>query len=158
MSVLIAGGCGFTYGNNAIMQFHKESDRESAYGVRDTWTEALNAPGASQMRYMKELMLSRSYFDRIPAQDLIAEKQGERYDFLAATKGKDYAFIYTCNGSNMKINLEKMHLSDIKASWFNPRNGKFTDIGAYKARGIKTFDPPGEKVNGNDWVLVLDRL
>ena len=30
-------------------------------------------------------------------------------------------------------------------------------IGTCKAKGIKTFDPPGEKVNGNDWVLILDR-
>jgi len=154
---VFAGGCGFTYGNNAIMQFHKEDDAESAYGVKDTWDVALNAPGASQMRYLKDLMLSRSYFDRVPAQDLIADKQGERYDYLAATKGKDYAFIYTCNGSTMRIDLEKMNCGRIKASWYNPRNGIITKIGNYKAKGIKSFDPPGEKVNGNDWVLILDR-
>jgi hypothetical protein len=154
---VFAGGCGFTYGNNAIMQFHKEGDLESSYGVKDNWHAALDAPGASQMRYLKQLMLSRPYFERIPAQDLIAGKQGERYDYLAATKGRDYAFIYTCNGNTMNIDLEKMHLTSIKALWYNPRNGALTKMGTYKAKGIKTFDPPGEKVNGNDWVLILDR-
>jgi hypothetical protein len=139
------------------MQFHKEGDLEFSYGVKDNWYAALDAPGASQMRYLKQLMLSRPYFERIPAQDLIAGKQGERYDYLAATKGRDYAFIYTCNGNAMNINLEKMHLNSIKALWYNPRNGALTNIGTYKAKGIKTFDPPGEKVNGNDWVLILDR-
>jgi len=71
---VFAGGCGFTYGNNAIMQFHKEGDKKPAYGVKDYWKEALNAPGASQMKYLKQLMLSRPYFDRIPAQELITDK------------------------------------------------------------------------------------
>jgi hypothetical protein len=140
------------------MQFHKEGDPEPSYGVKDTWDVALNAPGASQMRYLKQLMMSRLYFERIPAQDLLADKPGEKYDYLAATKDKDYAFIYTCNGSTMNVNLEKMHWNKLKASWFNPRNGSFSDIGTYKANSIKAFDPPGEKANGNDWVLILDRI
>jgi hypothetical protein len=155
---VFAGGCGFTYGNNAIMQFHKEGDPESSYGVKETWEQALNAPGASQMRYLRQLMLSGAYFDRIPAPDLIPGKQGEKYDYIAATKGKDYAFIYTCNGSDINIELGKMDLKRIKASWYNPRTGTFIQIGAYNAEGIKTFDPPGERVTGNDWVLILDRI
>jgi len=75
------------------MQFHKEGDKKPAYGVKDYWKEALNAPGASQMKYLKQLMLSRPYFDRIPAQELIADKQGKTYDYLAATKGNNYASI-----------------------------------------------------------------
>jgi hypothetical protein len=35
------------------MQFHKEDDIESSYGVKETWENALNAPGASQMKYLK---------------------------------------------------------------------------------------------------------
>jgi hypothetical protein len=101
-------------------------------------------------------MLSKPYFERIPAHDLIAGRQGDRYDYLAATKGRDYAFIYTCNGSPININLEKMHLDRIKASWYNPRNGKTQKIGAFETIGTRTFDPPGEKEAGNDWVLILD--
>jgi hypothetical protein len=153
---VFAGAGGFTYGNNAIMQFHKEGDMEPAYGVKDYWMAALNAPGAIQMRYLKQLLLSRSYFDRIPAPDLIADKQGARHDYLAATRGKDYAFIYTCNGSIMNINMGKMNLHKIKASWYNPRNGSYTKIGIYEAKGIKAFDPPGEKEDGNDWILIID--
>lgn len=155
---VFTGCCGFTYGHNAIMQFHKESDTESSYGVKDTWEVALNAAGAFQMRYLKQLMLSKPYFERVPAQNLIADSQGERYDYLAATKGNDYAFIYTCNGRIIDINIENMHASRVKASWYNPRNGTLTETGTYKAKGIKTFDPPGEKKDGNDWILVLDAI
>jgi hypothetical protein len=31
-----------------------------------------------------------------------------------------------------------------------------TKLGTFKNEGAKTFNPPGEKTNGNDWVLVLD--
>jgi len=154
---VFAGGCGFTYGNNAVMQFHKKNDKESSYGVKENWDVALSDSGASQMKYLKQLILSRPYLDRIPAQDLISGKQGEKYDYLAATKGKDYAFIYTFDGNTMNINLEKLHSNRIKASWYNPRNGHYTEIGNYEAKGIKTFNPPDGKSDGNDWVLVLDR-
>lgn len=153
---VFAGSCGFTYGNNAIMQFHKQGDTDAAYGVKDTWIEALNAHGASEMKYLKQLILSRPYFERIPAQYLIAGAQKEKYDYIAATMGKKYAFIYTCNGSIMDINLLKINATELQASWFNPRDGVSTQIGAFKNEGIKSFDPPGEIENGNDWVLVLD--
>ena len=155
---VFAGGCGITYGNNAVMQFHKEGDPESSYGVKDTWDVALNAPGASQMRYLKQLMMSRPYFERVPAQDLLADNQGEKYDYLAATMSNDYAFVYTCNGSTMNVNLEKLNWDKLKASWFNPRNGTSSEIGTFDAKAIKAFDPPGEKTDGNDWVLILDRM
>jgi hypothetical protein len=153
---VFAGACGFTYGNNAVMQFHKKGDSHPAYGVKDCWEEAINAPGAIQMKYLKQLMLSRPYLGRIPAPDLIARKQGERYDYLAATRGGGYAFIYTCNGNPISVDLRKMDSHRIKASWYNPRTGEYTAIGIYKATSAKTFDPPGEKADGNDWVLVLD--
>lgn len=153
---VFAGSCGFTYGNNAIMQFHKEGDTDSAYGVKDTWVTALNSTGASQMQYLKKLMLSRPYFERIPAQDLIAVKQGEKHDYIAATRGKDYAFIYTCNGSEINIDFDKLNMPWVRASWYNPRTGELIENGAFKGEELQSFDPPGNKDEGNDWVLILD--
>jgi len=82
--------------------------------------------------------------------------QGGGYDYLAVTKGDHNAFIYTCNGSIMKIDLGKMKMKRITISWFNPRSGMFNPIGTFEGTGIKAFDPPGEKAAGNDWVLVLE--
>ena len=153
---VFAGACGFTYGHNAIMQFHKSGDLNPAYGVREYWDIALNSPGASQMKYLKLLMLSRSYFDRIPDREILADVTAEKYDYLAATRGRDYAFIYTWNGSVINVNSDVLCSDDFKASWFNPRNGDVTTIGNFKCTGIGTFDPPGEKENGNDWILIID--
>ncbi len=91
---VFTGAAGFTYGNNSVMQMLKPSDKESAYGAKDFWHDAIDDPGAGQMIHLKNLMLSRPYFERIPDQSIIAN-QGERYDFKVATKGENYAFIYT---------------------------------------------------------------
>lgn len=154
---VFAGACGYTYGDNAVMQMHRAEDKGSAYGSHQYWTEAINDTGASQMQYLKQLMLSRPYFERVPDQSIVVN-QGGRYNYLAATRGNTYAFIYTYNGRNMQLNMGKIKGSKVKASWYNPRNGNTTSIGLFSNKGVQTFDPPGEQRDGNDWVLVLDSV
>ena len=115
----------------------------------------MNDPGAGQMKYLKDLMLSRPYFERIPDQSLIAE-QGQKYDHLEATRGKNYAFIYSYTGGIMKINMDGLPWKKIQAAWFSPKDGNIKQLGIFPNKGIEEFDPPGSKQNGNDWVLILD--
>ncbi|KAA8486291.1 collagenase-like protein with putative collagen-binding domain [Arcticibacter tournemirensis] len=154
---VFAGGFGYTYGHNSVMQMHNPKDKTSAYGSHQYWYDALNDPGARQMLYIKALMLSRPFMERVPDQSLIVN-QGEKYDYLIATRGKDYAFVYTYTGRNMKINMGKIAGGKVKACWFNPRDGKTTEIGKFDNKGVEEFNPPGEVKEGNDWVLVLDTL
>jgi hypothetical protein len=153
---VFAGGCGFTYGNNAVMQFYHPKDKDSAYGAKKYWTEAVNDPGAGQMIHLRNLMLSRPYFDRVPDQSIIAEQPGDQYNYQIAARGHGYAFIYTYNGQNIKINMGKIGGEKSMAAWFNPRNGEFEQIGEFLNLFVEEFNPPGEVKDGNDWVLVLD--
>ncbi|MCF0073956.1 glycoside hydrolase family 140 protein [Dyadobacter sp. CY261] len=168
---VFAGACGFTYGNNSVMQMRKQRVQPAAgqasAGIQQPalsvtepkvalWDEAINDPGAGQMMHLKNLMLSKPYFDRVPDQSLLAEN-GERYNRLLATRGKDYALIYTWNGREMKVNMGKIGGKQVTASWYDPRIGKLSKIGKTENKGIKTFNPPGEVRNGNDWVLVLEK-
>jgi len=155
---VFAGGCGYTYGDNSVMQFHLPKDKSSSYGAKAYWFDAINDPGASEMQNIKKLMLSHPYFYRIPDQTLIAGKQGVRYNYLVATRGKDYAFIYTYNGRNMLIAMGKIASAKVKASWFDPRSGETQTIGTFANTGTHEFNPPGEVKNGNDWVLILDKI
>jgi hypothetical protein len=155
---VFAGAFGFTYGHSAVMQMHKPNNPSPSYGVREYWTEAINAAGATQMKYLKSLMLSKPFFDRIPDQTLIASGQGERYDYQLATRGNDYAFIYTYNGREIQVTMGKIEGSKITAFWYNPRNGQTILIEEFKNKGTKSFDPPGEIQDGNDWVLVLESV
>jgi hypothetical protein len=113
---VLAGGAGFTYGHNSVMQMHRpDQNVKPDYGSNQYWFDAINDPGASQMIYLKKLMLSWPYFERVPDQSLINGENGERYDYIAATRGKDYAFVYTYNGRNFKINMGKIRGEQVRA-------------------------------------------
>lgn len=150
---VFAGAAGYTYGHSAIMQMHKAEGEIGAYGNEKLWSEALDDPGARQMKYLKELMLDFPYFERVPDQSLILN-QGERYDYLVSTRGEDYALIYTYTGRDIEIDLSKLG-EEVEASWFNPRNGEKETIETVEG-DRHTFNPPGEEEEGNDWVLILD--
>jgi hypothetical protein len=154
---VFAGGCGFTYGDNAVMQMHRPGDKDGNYGVKQYWYDAINDPGAKQMQYLKNLLLSKPhYFDRVPDQSIIAGDTGDKYSKLIATRGKGYAMVYTYTGRTITINMDKVSGTKGKVSWYNPYTGKLTPAGEYKSSGTATFDPPGEPAAGNDWVLVID--
>lgn len=155
---VFAGGFGFTYGNNSVMQFHKPTDKGAAYGAKEYWTEAINDPGAGQMQYMKNLMLSRPFLERVPDQSLIAGENGLKYERLIATRGNDYAMVYAYTGRNIPVQMGKITGSKVKASWYKPADGTTTAIGEFENNGTHEFDPPGEPTNGNDWVLLLDSV
>ncbi|MEN3323127.1 glycoside hydrolase family 140 protein [Mariniflexile soesokkakense] len=151
---VFAGGAGFTYGNNHVMQMHENHTKPEAYGSKKYWLEALNDPGAKQMVYVKDLILKFPYFNRIPDESLVAN-QGKKYDYIAATRGEDYALLYTYNGRTISVNMGKLEGSEVKATWYNPRNGETLAIGTIKNEGVQGFDPHGEPEDGNDWVLII---
>ncbi len=153
---VFAGGCGFTYGHNSVMQFYTPGDSGISFFPKVKWQEGLNAPGAVQMHYLKKLMLSKSYFNRIPDQSMIVDN-GEKYERVLATRGKDYAMFYVYNGREFKVEIKRLKFYPTKVSWFNPKNGEQHFFQEYRNTIITNFDPPGEKENGNDWVLILEK-
>lgn len=155
---VFAGGFGFTYGHSAVMQFYKPGDKNAAYGAKKYWNEAINDPGAGQMQFLKKLMLSRPFLERVPDQSLIAGENGLKYERLIATRGNDYAMIYTYTGRNIPVQMGKIAGAKVKASWYKPADGTTIEIGEFENTGTHEFDPPGEPTNGNDWVLLLDSV
>jgi hypothetical protein len=151
---VLAGACGHTYGENAIIQIYQPG-RKPAYGVRTFWNEALDAPGAGQMRHVKRLMLSRPYFERVPDPNLVVDN-GERYEYVATARGRSYAFFYTWTGRSFQARLGLISGKTVRCEWYNPRTGEFSDAGAGPNTGTREFNPPGDPAPGNDWVLVMD--
>ncbi|RYD69894.1 MAG: glycoside hydrolase, partial [Sphingobacteriales bacterium] len=69
-----------------------------------------------------------------------------------------YAMFYIYTGKTFSVQMGKIDGDEVSASWFDPRTGKTTVIGKFENKGIREFNPPGEAANGNDWVLVLDKV
>ncbi|WP_018629961.1 glycoside hydrolase family 140 protein [Niabella aurantiaca] len=156
---VFAGGAGFTYGENAVMQFNKKGFTGANYGVREEWMQAVHAPGAQQMQFIKALMLSHDYYSRVPAQDILTDNRGQQYHYLLATKGKGYAMVYTYTGDAFNVDLSRLGFKPAKAKWFFPANGKYAPVKLTRPAGVVRFDPPeaGADADGADRVLVLEK-
>lgn len=155
---LFSGAFGYTYGHNATMQFYSKKDEGSAFGCKVYWQEALHSIGSSQMQWVNKLMKSHNFNKRRPAQDIIAGDAGEKYDHLTATLGDDYAYVYTYNARTFSLNMGLLQGEKVKAKWYDPSTGNYTEIGEITNNGTHEFDAPGVKRDGNDWVLVLETI
>jgi hypothetical protein len=153
---VFAGAFGHTYGDNAVMQFYVPGKGRASYGPKAGWSQAIDDPGSGQMQFLKRLMLSRSYFERVPDQSLIAGQNGIGHDYAIATRGASYVFAYTYTGKPLRIRMGAISGARVDAWWYNPRDGSAQAIGRFENRGTRTFTPPGRPDEGNDWVLVLD--
>jgi hypothetical protein len=152
---VFSGACGFTYGNNSVMQFYTKSAQAGAYGARMPWTEAINSPGAKQLKYLKSLMDKYRFQDLIPDPSVIAV-QGEKYNYQPVLLGKKWLLVYCYNSKNIKLKPEVLKRKSFKMSWYSPRNGELISKGIIKLTSSEGFVPPGTAENGNDWVLILE--
>ena len=152
---VFAGGAGFTYGENAVMQFNRMANKGANYGVNKNWTETIHAEGAGQMKYLKQLILSKRYFDRTPAQEIIADNALDRYGYIVATKGTNYAMVYTYTGRHFSVDFSKLSFKATAAELYNPKNGHTEAIDKFEKATVVEFNPPGDEKAGNDWVLLL---
>ncbi len=151
---LFAGAHGHTYGCHDIWQMYSPT-REAINGPHHYWYNALDLPAANQMKYVRRLMESRSLLDRVPDQSLIVEANTRPAERIQATRGPDYAFIYTKAGQPFTVKFGKLSGTTLTASWFDPRKGDVRVIGTFPNKGQQQFKPPGSGY-GQDWVLILD--
>ncbi|MDP9315117.1 MAG: glycoside hydrolase family 140 protein [Chloroflexota bacterium] len=163
---VFAGACGHTYGHHAVWQFWTLQRKPINFPM-PTWQEALLAPGATQLIHFKQLLLSRPYLSRIPAQEMLvgeaiigpANKNAHHDPMRAAhpraTRCADgtYALVYVPQ-AEQQIRVDLRVISGaVNAWWFDPRNGKGYSAGTYPNDGVVAFTSP---IAGPDWVLVLD--
>lgn len=151
---VFAGAFGITYGHHSVWQMYAPG-RRGINGPIVYWQEALHRPGATQMQHLRALMESRPMLERVPDQSLVVDALYGP-DYLTATRGKDYAFIYSAQGRSFTANLGKISGEQVNAWWFNPRNGMAERIGTFANTGTREFTPHVHGGFGTDAVLVLD--
>jgi hypothetical protein len=155
---IFAGTCGVTYGHHQIWQFMNK-DLYEPINVGDTiipWRNAAVAEAATQLQYLKNLMLSRPYAVRIGDQTVINSDPGKNYvDLIVATRDPNgsYAMIYLPQNKGIKVDLGKVSGRTKNVWWYDPRTGKAISDKLVKGSGILSFTPPKD---GKDWVLVVD--
>lgn len=163
---VFSGACGHTYGSHSVWQMWSSRYAPTTL-PSPAWDEAIHAPGARQMVHLKQLMLSRPYLTRIPAPDLMPDvtpppmpvDSDDRINPLRAShpvatrdSAGAYAMIYfPTAGQTIRVDLRLLS-GRVKATWFDPREGKQYPAGEYPQQ-LMTFTSP---LGGPDWVLILD--
>jgi hypothetical protein len=152
---VFAGSCGHTYGHNSIMQMLKPGNSTSygRDGEEKLWYEALKSPGFSQMKHLKNLMLTFPYFERVPDQSVISGKNGTKYDRLIATRGNDYLLVYNYNKNTMNVDLRKISGSSKKIWWMDAATGKLKYLGEKKNETV-VLNPHETGIAAHDGVLI----
>lgn len=159
---LFSGAFGHTYGHHSVWQMW-EPGRAGINLPVMSWRDALDQPGAAQMRHARALLESRPFLTRIPDDTLIVPHDhatvlpGAGLYRFAATRDSagSYAMIYAPAGRNFRVRTENLTGERFKAWWFHPRTGESTLIGLIDRREELAFRHPeeGEMI---DRVLVLD--
>lgn len=152
---VFAGAAGVTYGHHAVWQFAGPRNGAINYADRD-WIDALHRPAARQMVYLRRLIESRAFFERVPDPALVAEPERDRARHVTACRGADgsFALLYVPESEQtVKVDLGRLKAGSLLVRWFNPRTGSTQNAGTVEAPGMHDFRSPA---NGPDWVLVLD--
>jgi hypothetical protein len=151
---VFAGACGVTYGHHAVWQF-ADAQHEYINFADRSWTEAIDRPGARQVKHLRALMESRPYLNRIPDQTMLRCDAGTGGNHIRATRDSEgrYAFVYLPLPLPVTVSLDVLSGATVNAWWYVPCTGAATWIGQFPASGAQTFSPAGHHP---DWVLVLD--
>lgn len=148
---VLSGAFGHTYGHHSIWSMNTEN---TDYIIMN-WKVALDRPGSMQMKYLKTLIESKPFFERVPDQSMIVNNYpGANY--MVASRGEDYAFVYSPCGLDFELKLGILKGKSLVVNWFNPKTGEYTYIGCIENEGVHKFSPPASG-RGEDWVLVMDK-
>lgn len=150
------GACGYTYGHNAIMQFHSDISKPGAFGVREHWMDALHQEGSCQMRHLRSLMERVDFVHGTPREELLLCGQKERYHRISVFAGKNYIYCYDYMGDMFILDLKDYKdKKKLSGYWFEPVSGTFSYMGDLTGMKEITVRPPRKASGQNDWVFAV---
>src|SRR5688572_80384 len=109
---LFSGAFGHTYGHHSVWQMWTP-DRKPVTNPLLPWMDAVEQPGAAQMRHARALLESRPFLNRIPADDVVVTGAvptsvpgAGRYRFVATRDAAgSYAMVYAPVGRRFTVRM-----------------------------------------------------
>ena len=166
---LFAGSFGHTYGHSTIWCMISEKERDKFRSL--SWFEALECPGAGQIKVLRDFLESRDLSMCVPAQEVLLSQAKNENDIMDEHRqacrqdhGK-FLCVYFPSGGQETIDLSALKTDPCVLWWFNPRDGR-----CYLDEATQTEEPILIKAGSNsitvttptagshqDWILVIDR-
>jgi len=164
-TAMLAGAAGHGYGALDLFCFFQDADGPFPRGgsgwkepVFRHWRTACGYEGAAQLGLLRRLFEQCPWTMLVPAPSLIASYKGEGSRRRTAARSADGRFVlaYLPEGGTVTLRgLDGLKGSVVRARWFDPRTGGWTEIDRFARTDSRNFAAPsaGEQ---DDWVLVLD--
>lgn len=157
---VFAGSCGITYGNHCVWSMRGEAEKDKKAWQENyflmTWRQALNRPGAQQIKYIRQLVEGYNWGSRVPDPGMVS-KNFDGQNHIQACRGADYAWLYVPNGIAVTVVMGRIKGKSVKASWYDPRSGERLAIGTFDNSGETAFEPPAHG-RSSDFVLILESV
>jgi hypothetical protein len=153
---LLAGACGFTYGNNNVWQMWIPEHKPAIHACVPWW-EALDHPGAFQMGYLRRLFERYSFAEMAPDAAVVLDGPRTGGAKVRAAVAVDGSFVvaYSPRGDRFTLDRSVLYSRRVRELWYDPRYGCFHHVHTSDNAGLQTYTPPTSG-RGNDWVLVLE--
>lgn len=161
---VFAGAFGASYGHHSVWQFADPAKRAVLAYAQGSWTQALQAPAARQMRHLGTLLRARPLEDRIADDTVILSDRRSGWDQVAGVRDGTgrYLMAYLPTPGPIRLDLDRLPGGRVRVSWFNPRTGNVVDQGVRDKAAARTLAPPtaGDAGSGSriDWVVIVDRV
>jgi hypothetical protein len=127
-SLLAATPAGITYGAHGIWWWGRKKEIPLDHprtGEALPWFECLNYPGAQQMKILRDIFDSFSWWTLHPDRTLIASRSAEpdylKYPVAAWSPQDKFALFYLPDIPNPKLNLSRFPRP--RLTWIDPRTG-----------------------------------
>jgi hypothetical protein len=137
-----------------------------------SWRSHLDTPGVMQLSYMKNLFVSRKWYDLIPDQihTVVTDGYGtpaslrsgsvtaDTYATAARTPDGTLIIAYMPTIRTIAVDMSKLSGSTA-ARWYDPTACEYIDVSGspFANTGTRQFTPPGKNHDGDgDWLLVLE--
>lgn len=177
---VLAGGCGIGYSCGPLWQMWDagENEGQPSKCPPANWHEVLNRPAAHQLRYLKNLISSRSAHHRFRDDSLLLYNGNPWEQKFAArhaaslpiasrdgTRGKpDASFImvyFPSTPGDIELRVDSIIDEYLRVYWFDPQTGVAYEEPLFKNTGV--YAPEWDnwpwrtrESNGPDWLLIIE--
>ncbi len=158
-AAMLAGAAGHGYGSLDLFYFYKDADGPFPKNGFQDWRTAAAYEGSRQVGLMRRLFEQRPWYKLVPDQSVLASGAGSGPYRLVSARAEDGSFViaYTPRGQPLTIEMSKLAGAKVKARWYDPRDGRWQEIGEFTNTGVHEFPAPSQGLT-NDWTLVLDSI
>ncbi len=158
---MLGGACGQFLGNNPLWHF----DGPGLYAVKQTWQEALNSTGSSDMSRLASVFQGLPWHQLRPEENhsIVTQGYGKDVDTALTAQTVDrrlsVTYVPSTGTDRRELTVDKSPFAaPVSVQWRNPTIAgvKPVEVSVLPNEGTHPLFTPGDNGTGaNDWVLLL---